>query len=138
MNSPNHKENIINYRYKEIGIGIAKGYFVNHETIIVVQMFGNPTPREESKITATKSPAPLENQGMEASLGDKMKATADEKQGTSAQEVNTEKKSVAANYLGLVKRFVVGLNSYIGAKVKADLTLIYSHLIPNYSATADK
>ena len=42
MNSPTHRENIINYKYKEIGIGIASGDFEGHETIVVVQMFGNP------------------------------------------------------------------------------------------------
>ena len=43
MNSPTHKENIINPKYKEIGIGIASGDFEGHETIIVVQIFGNPS-----------------------------------------------------------------------------------------------
>ncbi len=49
MNSPTHKENIINPKYKEIGIGIASGDFEGHETIVVVQMFGNPSITEVSK-----------------------------------------------------------------------------------------
>lgn len=43
INSPTHKENIINPKYKEIGIGVASGDFEGHETTVVVQMFGNPS-----------------------------------------------------------------------------------------------
>jgi len=42
MNSPTHRQNILNPNFKEIGVGVAKGFFKNHETIIVVQMFGAP------------------------------------------------------------------------------------------------
>ncbi len=42
MNSPGHRANILNANFKEIGIGISKGQFNGHETIIVVQMFGTP------------------------------------------------------------------------------------------------
>ena len=42
MNSPGHRANILNNNFTEIGIGIAKGTYDNHQTTIVVQMFGNP------------------------------------------------------------------------------------------------
>lgn len=42
MNSPGHRANIINENFTEIGIGIATGTYDNHQTTIVVQMFGNP------------------------------------------------------------------------------------------------
>ncbi|HMQ02012.1 MAG TPA: CAP domain-containing protein [Candidatus Doudnabacteria bacterium] len=42
MNSPGHRANILNKNFTEIGIGIAKGIYDNHQTTIVVQMFGNP------------------------------------------------------------------------------------------------
>ncbi len=45
MDSPTHRQNILNPNFKEIGVGIAKGFFKDHETIIVVQMFGNPKGR---------------------------------------------------------------------------------------------
>jgi len=55
MNSLTHRDNIINSKYQEVGIGIAAGDFEGHETIIVVQMFGNPvapqTAGEESSST---------------------------------------------------------------------------------------
>jgi len=42
MDSPTHRQNIINPNFRGIGVGIAKGYFRDHQTIIVVQMFGKP------------------------------------------------------------------------------------------------
>ena len=40
INSPSHKENIINYKYDETGIGIAFGIYKDKETMFVVQLFG--------------------------------------------------------------------------------------------------
>jgi uncharacterized protein YkwD len=66
MNSPGHRANILNKNFQEIGIGISKGMFDGHQTIIVVQMFGTPIsqsvqlqqqPTPVVK-TAPKTPAP--------------------------------------------------------------------------------
>ncbi len=46
MNSPDHKANIINHEYEDIGIGITTGEFEDQDTTIVVQMFG---AKEDSK-----------------------------------------------------------------------------------------
>jgi len=40
MNSPLHKENILNPRYRDIGIGIIRGQMNGKETEIIVQYFG--------------------------------------------------------------------------------------------------
>lgn len=40
MNSPTHKENIINPNYKEIGIGVVEGSLAGVNTTIIVQFFG--------------------------------------------------------------------------------------------------
>lgn len=42
MNSPGHKANILNSSFKEMGVGISKGNFEGHESIFVVEEFGNP------------------------------------------------------------------------------------------------
>jgi hypothetical protein len=44
MNSPSHRENIMNGHFTEVGIATAAGMFQGHPTIFVVQMFGNPAP----------------------------------------------------------------------------------------------
>jgi hypothetical protein len=40
--SPGHKENILNNKYTEIGVGIAEGRYLGVHTAIAVQMFGKP------------------------------------------------------------------------------------------------
>ncbi len=42
MNSPTHKENILNGNYKEVGIGVVEGNLAGVETTIIVQFFGAP------------------------------------------------------------------------------------------------
>jgi hypothetical protein len=42
MNSPEHRENILEKDYTEIGIGIAEGKFDGQNTIVVAQLFGDP------------------------------------------------------------------------------------------------
>ena len=42
MNSPSHRENILDAKYTEIGIASAVGMYEGHETIFVVQEFGTP------------------------------------------------------------------------------------------------
>lgn len=66
MNSPGHRANILNGNFTEIGIGIASGTYDNHQTTIVVQMFGHPlnapvtlqeTPTEVKAPAAAPAPA---------------------------------------------------------------------------------
>jgi hypothetical protein len=42
MNSPSHRENILNPNYKEIGIGVVQGTLAGADTTIIVQFFGSP------------------------------------------------------------------------------------------------
>jgi len=47
MNSPGHRENILNPKYTEIGIATARGMYDGKETVFVVQFFGKPTPTQQ-------------------------------------------------------------------------------------------
>ncbi len=42
MASPTHRDNILNGRYKDIGIAVVNGILNGEETTLVVQMFGTP------------------------------------------------------------------------------------------------
>ena len=42
MNSPTHRDNIINSKYQEIGIGVVNGILGGVKTTLVVQHFGTP------------------------------------------------------------------------------------------------
>lgn len=42
MNSPSHRENVLNPNYKDIGIGVVEGKLSGVDTTIIVQFFGSP------------------------------------------------------------------------------------------------
>lgn len=42
LKSPTHRENIMDEKFTEIGIGTAKGRYQDYDTVFVVQMFGSP------------------------------------------------------------------------------------------------
>lgn len=52
MNSGKHKENILNDKYKEIGIAAVLGEFNNRKTVMVVQLFGSPIVEQEDAYLA--------------------------------------------------------------------------------------
>ncbi|NMB56617.1 hypothetical protein GYA19_01610, partial [Candidatus Beckwithbacteria bacterium] len=55
MNSPNHKANILNSNYQDIGIAVVMGDFKGEETILIVQMFGTEfTPGEQYAVEQTR------------------------------------------------------------------------------------
>lgn len=43
MNSPLHRENIMNGNYTETGVGTAHGAYQGYQTVYVVQLFGTPS-----------------------------------------------------------------------------------------------
>ncbi|MCA9361594.1 hypothetical protein KC845_03495 [Candidatus Kaiserbacteria bacterium] len=42
MNSPTHRQNIMDGKYREIGVGTAEGVYDGYKTVYVVQLFGTP------------------------------------------------------------------------------------------------
>lgn len=46
MNSPGHRDNIMNNNFTEIGIATAQGFYQGRPTIFVVQLFGRPAVKE--------------------------------------------------------------------------------------------
>ncbi len=53
MNSPTHKDNIINSKYQEIGIGVVNGTLNGMKTTLVVQHFGTPSTVTSKTETST-------------------------------------------------------------------------------------
>ena len=56
LNSPSHRENLINGKYQEIGVAVVDGTLQGVETTLVVQLFGTPygavAPKPEAPKTA--------------------------------------------------------------------------------------
>jgi uncharacterized protein YkwD len=67
MNSPGHRDNLLNSRYKDVGFAVANGKYGDHETTLVVQMFGTRpnTPATidapETQVKSDQAPAPGES-----------------------------------------------------------------------------
>lgn len=64
MNSPKHRENIVNSHYTEIGVGTAKGTYEGYDTVYVVQLFG--TPAVAPVVKTIPKPAPVVVQAVPA------------------------------------------------------------------------
>jgi hypothetical protein len=60
--SPEHRQNITEKEYTDIGVGIAEGKFAGQDTIVVAQLFGDPLiktapiPEEISRLNEKISP----------------------------------------------------------------------------------
>lgn len=81
MASPTHKDNILNPKYKEIGIGIVEGDLAGSDTTIIVQFFGT-----RYVDTVKPSVAVVEDKG-EVSAVNNLKPSSDD----SAKNVSLEK-----------------------------------------------
>lgn len=55
MNSPSHRENVVNNQYQEIGVAVVNGTLQGVETTLVVQLFGTPYGAVASKPQAVKT-----------------------------------------------------------------------------------
>ncbi|MBU0618650.1 hypothetical protein KKD62_00265 [Patescibacteria group bacterium] len=65
MNSPTHRDNILNSNYEEIGIAVVDGVLQGQETTLVVQFFGTPVSAVAEAPPAEKIPqAPAESAGL--------------------------------------------------------------------------
>lgn len=64
MNSSTHKENLLNPKYKEIGIAVEDGVLNGIRTTLVVQMFGTTSGLALSKPTRALSFSPLNVSGI--------------------------------------------------------------------------
>lgn len=58
MNSPTHRENLLNSRYRDVGFAVVNGKYGSHETTLVVQMFGTK-PGEAPTVEAPSKAEPI-------------------------------------------------------------------------------
>lgn len=59
MNSPSHRENMLNPRFNEIGVAVVDCMFLGSDTTLVIQMFGTPYTATVTNTTAHIIPAAL-------------------------------------------------------------------------------
>ncbi len=57
-NSPSHRANLANPKFKEIGVAVAPAKIQNSEGFLVVQLFGTPKPVKPAVAVVKPSPTP--------------------------------------------------------------------------------
>jgi len=75
MNSPTHRENIVNPHYQEIGVAVVDGTLQGTQTTLVVQLFGTPYGSAASA-KSVQEPAPANNE--KAAVPEKPKVVSEE------------------------------------------------------------
>jgi hypothetical protein len=55
MNSPSHRENLLDPHFTEVGIATAYGFYQGHPTVFVVQEFGTPSAHETARVAVTST-----------------------------------------------------------------------------------
>ncbi len=58
IDSPSHKKNILNSKFKEIGVAVLEGEFQGQNTILTVQIFGTPFSKYAT-LTANSAKSPI-------------------------------------------------------------------------------
>lgn len=94
MNSPTHRDNVLNGNYKEIGLAVVNGTLDGVETTLVVQMFGTPASAyvaQQSGTTPTTVSTPEKTPELGEASNVEEKKIEEEK-----QEVKEEEKIVLA------------------------------------------
>lgn len=61
INSPSHRENVVNAKYREIGVAVVTGTLQGAETALVVQHFGTPYGAVNQPATKSKTVVPQES-----------------------------------------------------------------------------
>lgn len=62
MNSPSHRENIMNPNFREVGIAVATGEYQGGQTSVVVQMFGSASGGQNLAETQTQTQAEVQSE----------------------------------------------------------------------------
>lgn len=115
MNSPTHRDNLLNSHYQETGLAVVNGTLNGVETTLVVQLFGAPTTASVAKAptvtapTAKASPTPTPELGEASTVEEKIAlapvAIAQERESTAAMPITSPfalTKSLAVLILGIV------------------------------------
>jgi len=105
LNSPTHKENMVNPHYTEVGTAVLSG-FGGNDTIVVVQLFGSQktaTKATASTVAKTKTPETKTQTATEPTIETKTQST--EETTTPTSQVLSSSISIEANKNNTVNDF---------------------------------
>lgn len=130
MDSPGHRENILNNRYQEIGVSVQKGTFNGKTTWIAVQHFGLPLSACSQPNASLKTEIDLRKSEIDAMFSQLAVLEAEieamrPKSGPAYRQKVQEYNNSVAQYNALLKETSVLINNY-NLQVKSFNTCIVS------------
>lgn len=133
MNSPTHRENILNQEFDEIGLAVAEGEINNKKTTILVQMFGKRTA-----VATTPTIAPI-SEGSSYYLPASMVSGIPYQAPSSLTVWIAHFVSAAENVFWFFLIFIIVsllLNTFIKIKIQNKATIIHGLIIILLTAAA--
>jgi hypothetical protein len=137
MNSPSHRENVVNAKYQEIGVAVVDGTLQGAETTLVVQLFGTPYGTVAPKPAATKPPAAASKPVVVVQEPESVPKAAYEKPALSGKEVLSRQTSriiPMVSPLDLTKALVIFVVGVLIGVFALDLFLVSHHHTPRLSS----
>lgn len=124
MNSPTHRENLLDPHFTEIGIAVAQGTFQGRATTFVVQMFG--TPAEAATITTSIQEITTPQDATEPALATTQPASPNASQGrpTPINVLGTSLQEPAAQEASLTSETVAPIADMHTSSVEAPVGAI--------------
>lgn len=138
MNSPSHRENIVNGKYSEIGVAVVDGSLQGAETTLVVQLFGTPYGAPVPKVEQQPKPAEKPAKQPEAVAQKPEEVSELEQRPVASKEVLSQgeklKLSPVASPLDLTKAMVIFIVGILIGAFAADLILVSHNHTPRLSS----
>jgi len=136
MNSPSHRENIMNSKYQEIGVAVVDGSLQGVETTLVVQLFGTQPVVTAKKPTTKTAPQPAVVQKPVPVQGEEEKPVQIAQLPTSQTLVSQREGRITplVNPFSLTKTISIFLAGVIFGAFLVDLLLVSEKKTPRLSS----
>lgn len=124
MNSPSHRENVVNGKYQEIGVAVVDGTLQGVETTLVVQLFGTPYGAV-SKPVEKAAPKPA-GKPVVAELPKEVEQQEQAQPRETVETLGEKKESILTSPLDLTKAIVIFVIGILIGAFAIDI-LVVSH-----------
>ncbi len=130
MNSPSHKENIVNNNFQEIGVAVEDGILKGQKTTLIVQMFGKPVEAlaERPQVNAGGKTLVLEGQPVVQTQ------PLPENIPSAVQGKSTENRSALINPNAVMRGVGIVFVIFIGGLLMLDLMVIRKRQVYRFTS----
>ncbi len=130
MDSPSHKDNVVNSKYQEIGVAVVDGTLQGVETTLVVQLFGAPFGAPANQPAQKAAPKPAEAQAPQTAENPVLEKPAV----ISKQTIIAGKSLPLENPLDLTKAVIIFIAGILIGVFAVDVLIINHRQTPRISS----